>query len=71
MAKFKVNICYRTVSVQTTEVEVEAEDEIEAEDFASDKVYEDNLFWGKEEVIDGDYIYEVVPVEENEDDDLS
>lgn len=66
MPKFEVEVCWRTVHTQWGKVEVEAEDEDAAEDAVSDMADNDDIDWGKEEVVDGEHIYHVRPVKEDE-----
>lgn len=66
MPKFYVEVCWSTVHTQWATVEVEAEDEDAAEDAVSDMADNDDIDWGKEEIVDGEYIYHVRPVKEDE-----
>lgn len=66
MTKFNVEVCWRTVHTQWGTVEVEAEDKDAAEDAVSNMADNDEIDWGKEEIVDGEYIYHVYPEGEDE-----
>lgn len=58
--KYQVEVTWRTVHVQTSVIEVEAEDKFDAADIAYDIATESDLDWSKEEIVDGDYVCRVV-----------